>query len=379
MQYYALHLFYFVYFIMNGFTTFVSKYYGEIGMSDAQIGLLTSIPTLIALCFMPALGALSDRVPKKRYLLAVELALMASSCFVIVRCPDFASLLIAVSAFITFYVAVSPISTAISLEHCTEIGKPFGPIRLMGTLGYQFGALLVGLILSKSLKSLYPLMGVSLLAACALTFLLPNVAGHQHSRKKVPIRKVFADPHIRWLYGMILFATVTSQFYMAFFAKHLGDLGMSNSTASWITLLSVLPELPFLFFGDRLVHKTSIWNWLLIGFLLNGVRWLGLAFSTTPALIILFQLFGVTVMACFEFMPAFYLNHRVPPELTGSAQSMLSLTAFGAGKVIGSLLGGLFSEMAGIPTVFAFNGAMLLIGCIIFWKPTRRLIREDAA
>ena len=90
-------------------------------------------------------------------------------------------------------------------------------------------------------------------------------------------------------------------------------------------------------------------NWLLIGFLLNGVRWLGLAFSTTPALIILFQLFGVTVMACFEFMPAFYLNHRVPPELTGSAQSMLSLTAFGAGKVIGSLLGGLFSEMAGIP------------------------------
>ena len=57
--------------------------------------------------------------------------------------------------------------------------------------------------------------------------------------------------------------------------------------------------------------------------------------------------------------------------------SMLSLVIFGAGRIIGSLLGGLVSQRAGIPAVFAFNGAMLLLGCAAFWRPMSRLIREE--
>ena len=377
MRYYSLYAFYFIYFIMNGASAFIPKYYGEIGLSDGQIGLLSSVPTLAALVFMPALGALSDRVPRKRYLLSVLLLVMALACFSVVFCSNFLMLLVAVSAYMTFYVSASPVSTTISLEYCAQINRPYGPIRLMGTLGYQAGALLVGILLSKSLGNLYPLMGAAVLAACAITFLMPNIEGHQHHRKKVPLRRLFADSHIRWLCLMILFASVTSQFYNAFFAKHLGDLGMSNAVVSWITLLSVLPELPFLFFGDRIAQRTSIWNWLLVGFAVNGVRWLGLAFSTSVAPIIAFQLLGVTVLGCFEFMPAFYLNRRVPAELAGSAQSMLSLTVFGAGKVLGGLLGGLICECTSIPTGFAINGVLLLAGCAAFWKTTRRLIREE--
>ena len=91
----------------------------------------------------------------------------------------------------------------------------------------------------------------------------------------------------------------------------------------------------------------------------------------------LFQLPGVTVLACFEFIPAFYLSTHVSDEMLGSAQSMLSLVIFGAGRIIGSLLGGLVSQRAGIPAVFAFNGAMLLLGCAAFRRPMSRLIREE--
>ena len=58
---------------------------------------------------------------------------------------------------------------------------------------------------------------------------------------------------------------------------------------------------------------------------------------------------------------------------------MLSLTSFGAGKIIGSLLGGFVCERTGIPAVFAFNGIMLLLGSLLFLKPTRGLIRADEA
>ena len=377
MRYASLYIFHFIHFIATGCAAFLSKYYGEIGLSDGRIGLLTSAATILAMGAMPLLGSLSDRIGQKRALLAAELAVMAAACFAAWRCERFVPLLLTVSLYTVFTISVLPLATTISLEYCAGANRPYGPIRLLGTVGYQAGALLVGALLAKSLRDLFAMMGVCILLSAAATALMPDVRGHQQRRERIPLRRLFADRRLKWLYGMILFASVTTQFYNAFFGKYMGDLGMSNALASKITFLSVLMELPFLLLGDRIRKWTTVWSWLRVGFIVNGVRWLGLAFLHEPAAIVLFQLPGVTVLACFEFIPAFYLSTHVSDEMLGSAQSMLSLVIFGAGKIIGSLLGGLVSQRAGIPAVFAFNGAMLLLGCAAFWRPMSRLIREE--
>lgn len=378
MHYASLYIFYFVYFIMTGMSTFLPKYYGEIGMTNGQIGILSSIPTLVALAVTPLLGIMTDRVPKKRYLLTALLILMAAMCFIMPYSTGFLMLLAIVSGYTIVGNNTLPIMNTISLEYTSQIGKSYGPIRLFGTVGYQVGALMIGMILSGSLHSLYPMMGVVILLSCCATFIMPDVKGHQHSREKVPLTKLFADKHLRMLYIMVFFASISQQFYQSFYTKHLGDLGMSNATTSWITLLAVILELPFLYFGDRLYKKTNIWNWMLIGMFLNGFRWIGLAFSKTALLNILFQLPCVSVLACFEFFPALYLNKRVSAELTGGAQNMLALVNFGAAKVIGALIGGQICQATGIPALFAFFGVWMLFGCMLFWKPTRKILREEA-
>lgn len=378
MHYGSLFLYHFTYFIINGLNAFLPKYYGEIGMSDSHIGMLMSLPTVAAMAVMPVLGALSDRVPRKRYLLAAELAVAAVICVIIAQLRSFLGLLIGVTAFTACTVSLSPLATSITLEYCAEHRRPYGPVRLLGTIGYQAASVIVGAFMAQNLQSLYPLMAGAALASFGVTFLMPNVEGHQHSKQKVPIRKLFEDRHICWLLGMILFGTITTQFHMSFFSKHLGDLGMDNRAVSAITLLAVLPELPFLFWGDRIMKKLSVWNWLLIALCLNGLRWIAQAVCTDFAPILIIQLLGLSVLACFEFAPALYLSRRVPPELQGSAQSLLNVTAFGVGRVIGGLLGGFICEKTGIPAVYAFNGVMLLVGCVLLWKPTRRLIRAEA-
>lgn len=378
MRYISLYVFYFVYFIMCGMSTFLPKFYGEIGMSNAQIGILGSVPTLVALAITPILGTLMDRVAKKRYLLTLLMLATAATCFVVPYSPGFVGLLAAVSGFCVATNNILPLMNTIAIEYSNQIGKPYGPIRMCGTVGYQFGALLIGIIFSTSLGNLYPMMGAVILLACTTTFIMPNVEGHQHSREKVPLTKLFADRHLRMLYFIIFFCTISTQFYQAFYTKHLGDLGMNNQITSIITLLAVILEIPFLCFGDRLYRKANIWNWLLIGMVCNGIRWLGLAFSTTALPSILFQLLSVTVLSSFEFFPALYLSRRVSPELYGGAQSMLALISFGAAKIVGSLIGGQICQFTGIPALFAFFGVWMLAGCVLFWKPTRRLIREEA-
>ena len=377
MQYGALIGYYLIYFVSNGFSSFLSKYYAEIGMSDSRIGALMSVPTLLALAFMPLMGALSDRVSRKRYLLAAQLILMAGCCFAFPAMKTFPGMFLAVMGYSIFSVSATPVATTISLEYCGKTGKSYGPIRLSGTIGYQLGALLVGAILSASLKSLYPMMAISMLLACAVTFFMPNVEGHQHNRRRVPFTRLFRDRRLVWLYGIIFFATVGTQFFTAFFAKYLGDLGMSNGEVSLITFLSTVPELPFLLFGDKIARKINVWNGLLLGLLFSAVRWLGLAFSRSFAPIMAVQIAAVSCMACFEFLPAFYLNRRVAPESIGAAQTMLTLTTFGMGKIVGGLLGGMVCERVGIPAVFAFNGIAALIGLGLLWRPTRRLIAEE--
>ena len=376
MRYISLFVFYFVYFIAMGMSTFIPKYYGEIGMTNAQIGVLSSIPTLIALAVTPLLGMMTDRISKKRYLVTMLMLAYAVICFLIPYSKGFVMLLAMISISTIVGNNILPVSSTIAIEYTDQIGKPYGPIRMMGTLGYQIGALIIGILLSTSLRSLYPMMGVSILLACATTFLLPDVKGHQHKQTKVPLTKLFADKHLRMLYGMIFFATVSTQFYQAFYTKHLGDLGMNNQITSIITLLAVILELPFLLVGDRLYKKANIWNWLLAGMLTNGLRWLGLAFTKSPVLIILFQLPAVTVLSCFEFFPALYLSKRVSPELTGGAQSMLALISYSASKVIGGLIGGQICQFTGIPAMLAFFGVWMIAGSFIFWFPTRKLMRE---
>lgn len=60
--------------------------------------------------------------------------------------------------------------------------------------------------------------------------------------------------------------------------------------------------------------------------------------------IVLIQSLAVTTLTLFEFIPAFYPRSRVRPELLGCAQSMLTFISFGAGSVIGGMLGGLAAE-----------------------------------
>lgn len=378
MKYNSLLVYYFMFFLMNGFSTFVPKYYGEIGLTDGMIGILTSIPTIVAVACSPMIAVLTDRVPKKRYMLTVLLALLSLSCFLIAPCRSMGALLLTVSLHVAVFNGILPLSNAISLEYTREIGKSHGRVRLMGTVGYQVGALVAGAIMSKSLNNLYQFMGAILIITVGITFVMPNVKGHQHANKeKVPLSKLFADKHVRWMYGMLFFATVSTQFYMAFFTKHLGDLGMSNSVVSWVTLLSVIMELPFLYFGDKIAKKTNVWNWIIIGLVINSVRWIGLSYSRSVVPILLFQLPSVCVLACYEYFPALYLNRKVPEELSGSAQNMLALMMFGVAKVVGTLLGGQICERIGIPAMFLINGVMGLIGVAVFWPITRKLIRKD--
>ena len=372
----SLYLYYTVFFVATGMTTFAPKFYGEIGLTDGRIGLISSVMALVALFMQPAWGVLADRVRYKRTVPAAALAMAGGVCFLVLPASGaFVPLLMVLTLYSTLCLPAMPVSNAIAIEYTAAHGHSFGPVRMMGTVGYQVGILATGFLLAKSLRGLYPAMGVMLLLSAAAALALPKVQGHQHDRQRVPVTAILRDRELLLLMTVIFLGHIGHQFNLSFFSKHLGDLGIGNAVAGIIATLSVTLEIPFLLVGDRLMKRLSVWTWLSIGLGIDAVRFALLSVVRAPWAIVLAQSLSIAHFACFEFFPMIHLGRTVDRELQASAQSVLQMISFGIARIVGSLAGGLIADASGIPAVYAMCGALMLATGVVFVAPMRRCAR----
>lgn len=370
---YSLYLYYGMLFIATGMTTFAPKYYGEIGLTDGQIGLISAASAIVALGAQPVWGVLADRARYKRSVLCIALALSGAMCLLVpLFAAAFLPFLIVLTLYSTFQLPAMPVGNAIAIEYTEAHGHSFGPVRMMGTIGYQVGILATGFILVRSLKGLYPAIGVILLITAGASLLLPPVRGHQHSREKLSIAPLLRDRALVLLFAFAFIGHIGHQFNLVFFSKRLHDLGVSNTVTGLINALSVALEIPFLMFGDRIMKRCSIWTWLLIGMVVGAARFALLSVVQAPLWIVLAQLMSIAHFACFEFFPYVYLGHVARKELQASAQSLYQLTTFGLARIVASLFGGVIADAAGIPAVYAMSGVLMGVAAIAFFLPLRK-------
>ena len=367
---FSLYLFFFALFIGNGYTMYASRYLGEMGLTNTQIGLTTAVPAFVAIFAQPVWGVLADRSAKKRTTVVVGMGLAALFALgAHLSGGRFLPLLAALTLVYTMTLPASPVSNAIAMEYTKETGADYGPIRLCGTLGYQLSILIAGFLFGQSLSGFYAIYALILLACAVCAALMPPSRGHQHGGKKVPLTVLLKDRRLMLMLALVFLAQVVAQFFNAFFTKYLGDLGVSNSVTGVITTLTVVMEIPFLFFGDRFYRRMSIFKWMWLGLLINGLRFTALSFAKAPVLILLTQLPSVALFACFEFFPVIYLGETMSRELSSSAQSVLQMTSFGLARIVGASVGGAMAEVMGIGMVFRLGGCMLLAAAVCSYVP----------
>ena len=237
--------------------------------------------------------------------------------------------------------------------------------------------LVTGVLVGGTLGGLYPAIGAASLAAAGCALLLPKVQGHQHGGEKVSFTAFFRDRRLMLLFAVAFIENIAHQFNLSFFSKHLGDLGIGNALTGLITTLSVMLELPFLLFGDRIMKRFSVWTWMTLGLLVGSVRFFLLSAVRSPALIVAASMLSIANLACFEFIPFVYLGRVTRKELQGSAQSVYQMISFGIARIVGALLGGVIADAAGIPRVYALLGGLLLCAAAVFYVPMRRQAALD--
>ncbi|MGI6173554.1 MAG: MFS transporter [Christensenellales bacterium] len=371
--YMRLLILYAMYFIPLGASSYTAVFLGGRGMTNAQIGILSSIPPLIALTVQPLWGMASDRAHYKRSVLSVCFFLSAAASLWVDRAYAFIPLMLAMTGFNAAAQGLMPISTSICMEYTQGSRHGFGPIRLAGSISYQLVVLLLGFILSEGMPNLYRIMSILYIACGLYALLAPPVRGYQYAEQKVSPFAVLKDRRILFLFSMTFCGKAASIYSVSFYNKYAQELFGSNSAMSVLAFLAVLPEIPFLMVSNRIMRKFRVTTWALIGFGLTALRFLGIASARSFWLMTLLQIPQVAVMACFEFYPSLYLNSIVDKKLRSSVQSVSTLVTFGLTQLSGSLLGGFLADTYGIQTGFLVYGLFLLAAIAVYFVPARNM------
>ncbi|MDD3242438.1 MAG: MFS transporter [Eubacteriales bacterium] len=357
----SLYLFYTVYYMIMACSSYQSVYLKDIGMSNTQIGTIMSVAPLIAMFFQPLWGMLGDRMPQKRWLLTGLLLGFGVVALLLRTTVNFGLLIVLFTLMNIVQSPCTPIMDTVTLEYVQEHNHAFGPIRMMGSVGYVAMAWLSGIYMNNDVsKVFYILAGLAGVLA-ALTLLMPPVKGHQTKANKVPLKVLFQNKELVLLFVMVFCASVTTTYGHTFFGKYFSQLGASTSMLGAMLFVGSFLEIPFLLFADKLMPKLSIWAWVLLGFAITALRWVLIGVTTNLYALMALQMPNLFATICFTYGPVLYVNKKAPQQLRATAQSILVFAGFGLSRVVGSLLGGYFSDLWSIPTVFIANGVFLAV------------------
>ena len=356
---------------VNGLALYISnpimaKYLVSKGICFEYTGIIASLLSWIAMGFRPFSGAMSDRMNKKKLLIASYLSI--ALCLLGYTIANSASAIIAVRvvhgiAFaVSGTISMSFATTFIPKEKTAEGISYLGLVSLVGSMiGPQIGTMIY-----ESLGLSYVFYVSALM--CVVGFMLLNVVNYEHKPKdscanrKFKLEDFFAKELLLYviLISILTLGNGIISYYLVDFGESRGIENISLFfTAYSITLLIIKP------FIGKLQDKKGIKVILYPAFVLYaiGIVILSKAYTLTPVLIAAI----LKALGQGNGTPAIQAESvkRLPSDRSGVAIS----TCF-IGQDIGNAVGPIFaSSMAGVvgyEMMFMIYACLLILGFSLY-------------
>lgn len=357
------------YSVTGVYQNYISKYFGAKGLNDIEIGVLMAAPPLISLIAQPIWGTLGDRAHSKNAVFRLMYLCSAVLLLSYLISSSFWYLMVMVLAYSFFFTALQPMNDTIVLEALN--GAPFGPVRMAGTIAFAVISPLAGAIIGDNWDLSIWMSGGLLIVAALVTFLLPNVAGHQseRGRQQMKFTELFKQKELLLLLGFVTPLQISMGYFYTYFGLHFTELEGANSTLLGLCYtISSLAEVPFLLMSGRLYKRFGAGKLLISAGVSVTIRWLLLGSLTNVYAVMATQLFHGWGFIVMTVTMAYYVNDHVPDELKASGQMLLGVVGFGVARVIGNLGGAMCINWFGRQGTFYVSAVISGLAVLCYMK-----------
>jgi len=381
--YLAFLLFNAAFFMMDTTNSYFQIHLNSIGFTKTMIGTITGTASLVALVFQPVFGVLTDSAKSKNRVLQGMVLMSALLYPLILLNKNFIYILLIYTGYAIFRNFQHPLNTTLSVEYSEQSGKPYGPIRMMGAVGYALMMSLVGVVSAqeKGVEKTFILYSAICLLNILLISLLPRMKGHNRKSegKKISPMVLFKSKPILMLILFQILINVFTNLCRSYFGIYFTD-DMGGSNQLYGTMLSVAAaiEIPFLFMADKFLRKLGPRLMLFILGAITAVRWIVCFFATgTTTLFVVYCGNFINILETVTF--ALLLSRMVAPQLKTSVQTLSATIQNVASILISSYLGGMLADWIGIRPLFLLSGVMVAVVTVIFCGFVFKFDQNDPA
>ena len=358
-----LSIFYYFYFSIVGvYIIFVPKVLSDVGYSAIEIGIILGASPLVRF-ILPFLFMKGLKLNTKVFNFAlVVMSLSAISFYFSVY--DFYKLLMS-NIFLGVGLSLTlPYIEVISLQ---VMGKErYGKIRLFGSIGFIFIALILVNFLSASRDALNALLFLTLTTA-----IVAYVIVKLKDKETIPESKIeendinLLEDYKLWS-GLILMQMSFGSFYN-FFTIYATDHGIKLDVTIYLWSFGVVFEIVMFFFQAKLLHKNLL-SILKFTTFVTAVRWF-LLFLFADSLGVLFftQTLHALSFALFHSAAISYLHNLYKNKTL--AQQFFSGISYGLGGLSGALIAGYIYEF--YPEYLFLSSAFMAFSsfvCLSLWE-----------
>ncbi len=320
--------------------------------SGQQIGLAAGTTAVGAMIAPFLVGLIADKLFATQLVLSVLHLLGAVLLLFASAQTGFSRLYWLVLLYSLCFMPTLSLTNSLAFRQMREPKLEFGPIRVLGTLGWIIAGLLVGSLRWESTaRPMQMAAGASLLLAgyCLTLPATPPLARDA----RLTIATIFPREAIdllrersRAIFVIASFLIcIPLQFYYAFTNLFLNEAGVANAagkmTGGQMSELACMLLIPWFF------RRLGVKYMLVAGMLAWAIRYVLFAYGGAGDLAWMLWMGILLHGICYDFFfvtGQIYIDRKAPAVLRAAAQGLITFITYGVGMFVGSWLSGAVVE-----------------------------------
>lgn len=349
------------------YNVYLNLFLDQNGFSKTQLGLLSSISTIVLVLVQPLWGVLSDKSKSKNQIVGMLLLICSIVGLAFYASKTALWLALCVLLFNVFFNPAVTLQDNYTLE-MLEGGKwDFGQLRLGGTLGYAACAALIGFVVQTNYSQIFWMMGIFFVITGLLYFRLPRVSGHREKKQKVKYSLLLKDRRLVCMFLFNIVYTLGTAFFYQFYSIHYkNDLSASSVMVGLLSTFGALSEIPFFWFAGRLQKRFGTKALMLFAGTAAALRWLLLSCLTNTYAILMVNMLSGCGFVGFSYSLIRYINDNVPKSMRATAQSLNGILGTFFSRIIFTPISGILADHFSVSTVLLGNGVLMVAAVLLF-------------
>jgi nucleoside transporter len=344
----ALMMF-FEYFIWGAWYVTLGTWLGQsLHFSGRQIGLAAGTTAIGAIVSPFFIGLVADRLFATQKVLAALHGLGASLLLLASSRSSFGPLYCLLLLYAVCYMPTLALTNSLAFRLMRDPKLEFGPIRVLGTVGWIAAGLLIGNLRLEATAMPLRIAALASLLMAVYCLTLPDTPPLARSTEcsligVVPLKaaRLFRERSFAIFALTSFLICIPLQFYYAFTNLFLNEIGVKNAvgkmTGGQISELFCMLLIPWFF------RRLGVKYMLVAGMLAWTMRYVLFAFGNSAEGMRMLWLGILLHGICYDFFfvtGQIYVDRKAPLALRAAAQGLITLITYGAGMLLGSWLSG---------------------------------------